>query len=81
MKVRRTISYRESRSRTTSTIFRPEGSTPNAARVPPSTTVSPSTSTLSSPYLPRTMSTSVCSSRRSRAATRAACRPEIQYTQ
>jgi len=58
-----------------------EGSTPKKAAAPPSMTVSPSTRTLNSPYWPRTMSTSVCSSRRSCAATRTACNPDTQYAQ
>lgn len=71
----------DSLARTASSTFRPEGSTPRAARAPPSTTISPSTSTLNSPYLPRTISTSVRNSRRSRAATRTACSPDTQYAQ
>lgn len=43
------VGYPESLARTASSTLRPEGSTPNAAKAPPSTTVSPSTSTLNSP--------------------------------
>ena len=69
------------RARTASTTFRPEGRTPRAAKTPPSITVSPSTRTLNSPIPPRTISTSVSSSRRRRAATRTAYGPEIQVGQ
>ena len=68
----------DSRRRTVSRTLRVDGSTPNIAQAPPSITVSPSTSTLNSAYRPRTISTSVLSSRRIRAATRTACSPEIQ---
>jgi hypothetical protein len=70
-----------SRSRTARMILRADGSTPSAASAPPSITGAPSTNTLNSPYPPRTISTSVRSSRRSRAATRTACKPETQYEQ
>lgn len=65
----------DSFTRTASTTFRPDGRMPSAAQPPASTAVCPSTNTLNWPYGPRTNSTSVFSSRRSRAVTRTACSP------
>ena len=48
-KASRTRPQPDSLARTTSITFRPDGSTPKAARAPASTTVSPSTRTLNSP--------------------------------
>ena len=47
----------DSLARTASTTVRPDGRTPSAASAPASTTGSPSTSTLNSPYRPLTMGT------------------------
>ncbi len=73
--------HSETLARTASSTLCPDGRTPKAAQAPPSITVLPSTNTLNSPYFPFSISTSVCSSRRIRAATRTACRPETQYAQ
>ena len=73
--------HSETLARTASSTLCPDGRTPKAAKAPPSITVLPSTNTLNSPYFPFSISTSVCSSRRIRAATRTACRPETQYAQ
>ena len=45
----RWVAHGDSRVRTTSSTFRPEGSTPRAPQAPPSTTVAPSTRTWNSP--------------------------------
>jgi hypothetical protein len=68
-------------ARTASTTFGADGNMPRAAQAPPSTTVSPSITTLNCPYGPPTSSTSALSSRRNRAATRTACNLVTQYAQ